>query len=266
MTKSTSEPNGSDQKVALVTGGARRIGRAIALALADAGWDIAVHFGASQAEAEATCADIRAGGRRAIAIQCDLEVDAQVRALLPAAANALGRVTCVVNNASLFDFDCAADFTQARLDAHMHVNLAAPVILANALHASTPDGAQAVVINLLDQKLYNLNPDFLSYTLSKAALSSATTMLAQALAPKVRVVGIAPGLTMISHIQSEDEFMAARTISPLGESSRPDEVAKSVVFAADNRALTGSTILVDAGQHLVPLARDFSLIHRKPQS
>lgn len=252
------------RKVALVTGGAKRIGREIALALAAAGWDIAVHYRTSSEDAEKTAADINAIGRRAIAIACELSDEVAVRNLLPQVALLLGPVSCVVNNASLFDYDGAADFTYARMDAHMHANLAAPVLLAQALHLATPAGSQSVVINLLDQKLYNLNPDFLSYTLSKAALQSATTMLAQALAPSVRVVGVAPGLTMISHIQSDDEFTAAHALSPLGESSRPEEVAKAVVFAADNRAITGSTLLIDAGQHLLALPRDFSLLHRKP--
>ena len=264
MTSSTTTAELPAQKVALVTGGAKRIGREIALALAAAGWDIAVHYRQSSTDADLTAADIVALGRRAIAIQCELSDEAAVRNLLPAVAARLGRVSCVVNNASLFDYDGAADFTYARLDDHMHANLAAPVLLAQALHVATPPGSQSVVINLLDQKLYNLNPDFLSYTLSKAALQSATTMLAQALAPSVRVVGVAPGLTMISHIQSDEEFSAAHALSPLGESSRPEEVAQAVVFAADNRALTGSTLLIDAGQHLLALPRDFSLLHRKP--
>lgn len=264
MMTSKRDRSSYNSKTALVTGAARRIGRAIALEMADAGWDIAVHFGESRTDAEKLVGELRARGRRAAAIQCDLGDEAAVRSLLPAAVAALGPVSCLINNASLFDFDSAADFSHKRLDAHMRINLAAPVILANALCEATPDGEQAVVINLLDQKLYNPNPDFLSYTLSKAALASATTLLAQALAPKVRVVGVAPGLTMISHIQSEDEFAETHAMSPLGESSRPDEVARTVVFAAENRALTGSTILVDAGQHLMPLSRDFSLIHRKP--
>ncbi len=253
----------SDQpKTALVTGGAKRIGRVIAIALAKRGWDVVVHYGRSEAEAQATVRDIKALGRRAVAITCDLMDEAAVKTLLPRAVAALGPVLCVVNNASLFDHDNAQSFSMTMLDAHMHANLAAPVLLAQALHDATPAGAQAVVINLLDQKLFNLNPDFLSYTLSKAALHTATTMLAQALAPKVRVVGVAPGLTMVSHMQSPDEFAATHALSPLGESSRPEEVADAVVFAAENRALTGSTILIDAGQHLLPLQRDFSFIKR----
>jgi NAD(P)-dependent dehydrogenase (short-subunit alcohol dehydrogenase family) len=162
----------------------------------------------------------------------------------------------VVNNASLFDYDSAADFSMARLDAHMHANVAAPLLLAQALHAATPDGAQAVAINLLDQKLYNLNPDFLSYTLSKAALHTATTMLAQQLAPKLRVVGIAPGITMVSGDQTEAGFAHAHQQTPLGRSSTPEDISDAVVYAAGARALTGTTLLVDGGQHLLPLPRD----------
>lgn len=243
-------------KVALVTGAGRRIGRAIALGMARAGWDVGVHYGSSEAEALQVVAEIAALGRRAIALQCELADEDAVRQLLPRAAAALGAVCCVVNNASLFDYDNAAGFTLARLDAHMHANVAAPILLAQALHAATPDSGQAVVINLLDQKLYNLNPDFLSYTLSKAALHAATTMLAQELAPKLRVVGIAPGLTMVSGDQGVDGFAKAHTQTPLGRSSTPDDIVEAVLYAAGARALTGTTLLVDGGQHLAALPRD----------
>jgi NAD(P)-dependent dehydrogenase (short-subunit alcohol dehydrogenase family) len=138
----------------------------------------------------------------------------------------------------------------------MAANVTAPVLLAQALHAATPQGEQAVVINLLDQKLYNLNPDFLSYTLSKAALHAATTMLAQALAPTVRVVGVAPGITLVSGEQSEAGFTQAHRATPLGRSSTPQDIADAVVYAASARALTGTTLLVDGGQHLTPSTRD----------
>jgi NAD(P)-dependent dehydrogenase (short-subunit alcohol dehydrogenase family) len=243
-------------RVALVTGAGRRIGRAIALGLARAGWDVAVHYRASGAEALRVVEEIAALGRRAVALQCELADEAAVRALLPRAEAALGAVRCVVNNASLFDYDSATDFSAARLDAHMRANVAAPILLAQALHAATAPDAQAVVINLLDQKLYNLNPDFLSYTLSKAALQTATTMLAQQLAPTVRVVGIAPGITMLSGDQTEAGFADAHRQTPLGRSSTPEDIADSVVYAASARALTGATLLVDGGQHLVPLPRD----------
>lgn len=244
------------RQVALVTGAARRIGRAIALGLARDGWDIAVHFGHSFDEAQAVVAEIEALGRRAVALQCDLADESAVRQLLGRASAALGLVSCVVNNASLFDFDSAADFSHATLEGQMRVNLAAPILLAQALHQATPVGQQGVVINLLDQKLYNMNPDFLSYTLSKAALHTATTMLAQALAPLVRVVGIAPGLTMLSGTQSEAGFAQSHQATPLGRSSTPDDIADSVCYVARARALTGTTLLVDGGQHLISLPRD----------
>jgi len=248
----------STQKVALVTGAARRIGRTIALALAQRGWDVVVHYHRSAADAAATVREIEALGRRAAALCCDLADESAVRQLLPQAALAFGGtpVSCVVNNASLFDYDCAADFSQARLDAHMHANLAAPLLLAQGLYETTADGAQSVVINLLDQKLFNPNPDFLSYTLSKAALHAATTMLAQALAPRVRVAGVAPGITLVSGEQSAAGFAQAHTKTPLGRSSTPEDVAATVCFVADNGSITGTTILVDGGQHLVPSPRD----------
>ncbi|MDC8760416.1 SDR family oxidoreductase [Janthinobacterium fluminis] len=260
MTQHTTTQHGAAANVALVTGAARRIGRAIALALARDGWDVAVHYRGSAAEAEATAAEIRALGRRAAALRCDLADAEQTRQLLARAAAELGPVGCVVNNASLFEYDGAGDFSAALLEAHMRTNVAAPLLLAQALHAATPAGAQAVVVNLLDQKLYNLNPDFLSYTLSKAALHTATTLLAQALAPTVRVVGIAPGLTLVSGEQSEAGFSKAHQATPLGRSSTPDDVAASVCYVARARALTGTTLLVDGGQHLTPLPRDVMFI------
>lgn len=252
----------NNRKIALVTGGAKRLGQAIAFGLAEAGWDIVVHYGTSRQEAESTVEHIRTLGRRAVAIQCDLSKEGDVRDLLQNANSVFGKLSCVVNNASLFDYDAVANFSVECLERHMRVNLASPILLAKALHDMTDKGEQAVVINLLDQKLYNLNPDFLSYTLSKAALDSATVMLAQALAPKVRVVGVAPGLTMISHLQTHEEFALTHAMSPLGESSRPEDIAQAVVFAAGNRAMTGTTMLVDGGQHLMRMTRDFSLINR----
>lgn len=248
------------EKIALVTGGAKRIGRVLALALAQRGWDVAVHYGQSGKEAAEVVRAIEAMGRRAVALQCDLADEAAVRELLPRAAEALGAVTCLVNNASLFDYDDAGSFSYARLDAHMHANLAAPVLLARCLHDATPDGAQAVVVNLLDQKLYNLNPDFLSYTLSKAGLHTATTVLAQALAPKVRVVGVAPGISLVSGDQTEDGFAKAHCLTPLGKSSTPEDIAAAVCFVAEAPAITGTTLVVDGGQHLIPLQRDVMFI------
>ena len=242
--------------VALVTGAARRLGRAIALGLAAGGWDIAVHYGRSEADALATVAAIEALGRKAVALQCDLDDATATAALVGRAVAALGSVSCLVNNASIFEFDDAAGFSATLLERHMRTNLSAPIVLARALHAATPAGSQAVVINLLDQKLFNLNPDFLSYTLSKAALHTATTMLAQALAPAVRVVGVAPGITLTSGDQTDAGFEKAHTATPLGRSSTPDDIAATVCFVARAGAITGTTILVDGGQHLMALPRD----------
>ena len=248
------------RKTVLVTGAAKRIGRTIALAFAQRGWDVVVHYRTSEADARATVAQIEALGRRAVALQCDLADETAVRALLRRSSAVLGPICCVVNNASLFDYDTAHDFSTASLDAHMHINLSAPILLAQALFDATPDGAQASVVNLLDQKLFNLNPDFLSYTLSKAALQSATTMLAQALAPKVRVAAVAPGITLVSGNQSAAGFANAHTATPLGRSSTPDDIAAAVCFIAESPAITGTTLVVDGGQHLIPLQRDVMFV------
>lgn len=241
-----SAPGAAPARVALVTDAGRPLGRHIALGLARDGWDVAVHFRDSEAEARAVVAEIAALGRRAAALCCELTDDSAVRQLLPRAAAALGDIACVVNNAALCEYDDAAGFGLACLDAHMHVNLAAPILLAQALYAATPDGAQAVVINLLDQKRYNRHPDCWSYTLSKAALHGATTMLAQVLAPKIRVVGVATGMILPSGVPTG----AAHQGAPLGGSSTPEDVAQAVCYVAGARALTGATLLVDGGQHL----------------
>jgi NAD(P)-dependent dehydrogenase (short-subunit alcohol dehydrogenase family) len=256
MTHTTSTSNSPPARVALVTGAGRRIGRAIALGMAEAGWDIAIHYRHSANEAAQVLDAVRALGRRSVLAPCDLADEVAVRALPLQIAAELGRLDCIVNNASLFEYDKPAEFSPSLLATHMQCNVAAPLLLAQALHALTPDEGQAVVINLLDQKLYNLNPDFLSYTLSKAALHTATTMLAQALAPKLRVVGVAPGITLVSGEQAQDGFERAHRVTPLGRSSTPQDIVDAVLYAASARALTGTTLLVDGGQHLVPLARD----------
>lgn len=248
------------QPIALVTGGAKRLGREIALALARNGWDIVIHYGNSEEEARQTVLDIEALGRRAVALRADLAKESEVASLLERCAAALGEVRCVVNNAALFVHDEASNFSYASLDAHMRANLAAPIVLARALHQRLPVtavGKQAgVVVNLLDQKLFNYNPDFLSYTLAKAGLQAATTMLAQALAPKVRVVGVAPGLTMISQYQSDANFSAGQQRVPLAQPTTPEDIANAVCYVAGAVAMTGTTLLVDGGEHLLASPRD----------
>ena len=249
--------------VALVTGAGRRIGRAIALALAGAGWRVAVHFGTSRAAAEQTVADIEALGGVAAAFDCDLSSEAETSRLVGRVQAYFDRIDAVVNNAGRFEYDDAASFSAASLNAHIAPNLIAPIILARDLSAAVRQrgiDARGVVVNLLDQKLWNYNSDFLSYTLSKAALEAANTMLAQSLAPSVRVVGVAPGLTLPSHMQSTEAFARTHAMAPLGRASEPKNVADAVVFAASNSAITGTTIVVDGGQHLVGFARDFSMM------
>jgi NAD(P)-dependent dehydrogenase (short-subunit alcohol dehydrogenase family) len=245
-----------EPRIALVTGAGRRIGRAIALALARDGWDVAVHYATSRKEALATVADIEALGRRAVAVNRDLAVERGVRNLLAECTAELGLVTCVVNNAAIFEYDTPTRFKPDLLARHMRLNTAAPVLLAQCLHAALADDQRGVVINLLDQKLANPNPDFLSYTLSKSALAYATTVLAQALAPKVRVAAVAPGVTMQSIHQTELGFSAAHSQTPLGRSSTPEDIGQAVVYLANAPAVTGATLLVDGGQHLVRSTRD----------
>ncbi len=248
-------------RTVLVTGAAKRLGRQIALALAAGGWRVAVHYRGSQADAQTTAAECAALTPGAATFQADLGDEAAVRALLPTVAAQMGAVDAVVNNASLFEHDTAGSFSFAALDAHLRTNTGAAVLLTQALHAHVKErGATGAVVNLLDQKLWNPNPDFFSYTLSKAALEAANTLMAQAFAPSLRVVGVAPGLTLTSHMLSDEKFEALHKLSPLGRSSTAADVAATVKFALENNSITGTTLLVDGGQHLMKFDRDFSLM------
>lgn len=265
-------------RTALVTGAGKRLGREIALGLAKAGWRVAVHYNSSEAEALQTAKDCLAviDSTPALAtslpssdphrfiFQANLADEAATRQLLPQVVSQLGPVHAVVNSAALFEHDDVQSFSYANLAQHWATNTGAAIVLAQALHqhcqARGAQAADAVVINMLDQKLWNPNPDFLSYTLSKAALEAANTLLAQALAPQVRVVGVAPGLTLTSHMLADDKFQQLHKLSPLGRSSSAEDVVSTVVFAMHNRAITGTTLLVDGGQHLMKFERDFSLM------
>jgi NAD(P)-dependent dehydrogenase (short-subunit alcohol dehydrogenase family) len=258
----------STRPVVLVTGAARRVGRVIALDLAAHGFDIALHFRSSRDEAEATAVEVRALGARAQCFAADLSDEAACRALVPAAAKTMGRLDAVVNNASHFEYDNAETFSHAAMEAHWRANTAPAVLLAQALASHlkgcSRDHEGGCVVNLLDQKLWNPNPDYFSYTLSKAALEAATTLLAQALAPQVRVVGVAPGVTLVSGTAMDDDsFKQAHQMTPLGRSSTPDDVARTVRFAIESRAITGTTILVDGGQHLLAQPRDVAFLTPK---
>jgi NAD(P)-dependent dehydrogenase (short-subunit alcohol dehydrogenase family) len=248
-------------RTVLVTGAAKRLGREIALALAASGWQVAVHFRSSSQDAARTAGECRALGPASECFQADLAEEAQVRGLLPRVVAHFGAVDAVVNSASLFEHDVIGSFSPEALSAHLRTNTVAPILLAQALHGHlvSRNGTGAVV-NLLDQKLWNQNPDFLSYTLSKAALEAANTMLALALAPQLRVVGVAPGLTLTSPMLSQEKFEQLHRLSPLGRSSTSQDVAGAVRFALENSSITGTTLLVDGGQHLMRFDRDFSLM------
>jgi NAD(P)-dependent dehydrogenase (short-subunit alcohol dehydrogenase family) len=243
--------------VALVTGGARRLGREIALELAAQGWDVAVHYGTSQTQAQDTVQELRALGAEACAFAADLADEAACRALVPAVLSHFGRLHAIVNNAALFEYDDVQTFSHTLMDRHWRSNVAPAVLLAQALHAHLEGGtATGCVVNLLDQKLWNPNPDYLSYTLSKAALEAANTLLAQALAPRVRVCGVAPGVTLPSGPMDQAGFEAAHRLTPLLRSSTGLDIARAVRFLLDSPAITGTTLLVDGGQHLSAQARD----------
>ena len=251
----------SPSPVVLVTGAAKRLGRAIALSLAASGWRVAVHYRGSVDDAIKTVAKCSIKSLASEGFQCDLEDEAAVRALVPRVVAHFGQIDAVVNSASAFEQDDIGSFGFAALEKHLRANTAAPILLAQALHTHvTARQARGAVVNLLDQKLWNQNPDFLSYTLSKAALEAANTMLAMALAPAVRVVGVAPGLTLTSHLLTDAQFEALHKLSPLGRSSTPEDVVATVQFALNNTSITGTTLLVDGGQHLMKFKRDFSLM------
>ena len=254
-------------RTVLVTGSARRLGRDMALALARAGWQVAVHYRDSQDDAMQTVAECANLSGDSAAFDADFFDEESVRSLVPRVVERFGRLDAVVNNASLFEHDDAQSFSYVALEAHLRSNTGAPILLSQALHAHVQervaagdDSAQGAVVNVLDQKLWNQNPDFLSYTLSKAALEAANTILALALAPRVRVVGVAPGLTLTSHMLSQEKFETLHAMSPLGRSSSPEDIASAVCFALENRAMTGTTLLVDGGQHLQRFERDFSMM------
>jgi NAD(P)-dependent dehydrogenase (short-subunit alcohol dehydrogenase family) len=235
---------------ALVTGAAKRLGRAIALALAEDGYAVAVHYNRSRAEAETTVADIAKRGGRAAAIGADLAEGAAAGAILARAAEALGSVGVLVNNASLFERDLLASVTPESWRAHMAVNLEAPVFLTQAFARALPKGASGSVINMIDQKVLNLSPFYLSYTAAKAGLWALTRTLALELAPRIRVNAIGPGPTLPNATQTEVEFARYAGAMPLGRAVGLDEVTRTVRYILAMPSLTGHLIPIDSGEHL----------------
>jgi len=235
-------------RAALVTGGGKRIGRAICLALAGAGHDVAIHYRSDPEEAEAVAESVRALGRRAVILKADLTDEDQVRGLIPAAVAELGPLSVLVNNASVFENDAVGGLSRETWDKHLDTNLRAPVVLAEAFADQAPDGS--VIVNLLDQRVLKPDPRFFSYALSRNGLWWATRTLAQALAPRIRVNGVGPGPTLPSIHQSEADFAAEAAGTLLQKPGSPEAVAAAVVWLVQADMVTGQMIAVDGGQHL----------------
>jgi len=237
-------------KAALVTGAARRIGRRIALELAADGWAVALHYKASAEEAAGAVEEIEQAGGRAVALQANLASEAESSALVPRAVEALGPLGCLVNNASVFELDLHDTATRESWDRHIEPNLRAPFVLSQAFAESLPADQGGVIINLLDQRVWNPTPFFISYSLSKAGLWALTRSLALSLAPQIRVNGIGPGPALPSPRQSQSQFERQSARMPLGRGTTAEEIAAAVRFILAAPAMTGQMIALDGGQHL----------------
>ncbi len=245
---------------ALVTGGARRLGRAMALALAERGVDVAVHYVGASDEADETVADIQALGRKAVALHADLLIESEMEALLPNAVSALGKpLDVLINNASIFEYDTLQTATRDSWDRHMESNLRAPFVLTQKFAAQVPDTgtdaasesiATGCVINIVDQRVRKLTPEFMSYTLAKMGLWAFTQTAARALAPRIRVNAIGPGPTMQGARQSAKHFNDQRAATILRRGSNPADIVTAMNYLLDSPATTGQLLCVDAGQHL----------------
>lgn len=241
----------ADPRTALVTGAAKRLGRAIALDLARHGWNIALHYNASEREARVTCEDVRSAGGRSALINADLAREEDVAQIVPRAVAELGPLTALINSASVFENDQWYSADRASWDKHLNVNLRAPLVLAQNFAKQLPRDAHGSIVNLLDQRLFRPAPDFLSYGVSRAGLHWLTPVLAQALSPRIRVNAVAPGPTLKAARQSAAHFERERASTILGHGSEPQDICDAVRYLLEARSVTGQTIVVDGGQHLI---------------
>ena len=236
---------------ALITGAGKRIGRALALGLAEHGFDIGVHYNTSADDAEEVAKQIQSGGRKAFALGADLFDESAVSALMDNARDALGPINLLINSASTFENDDLEDFTTESWNTHFNVNLFAPIKLAQAFAAQIDKKANNLVINITDQRTRKLTPQFFTYTLSKSALQSATITMAQALGPKaIRVNAIAPGPTLKNWRQSDDDWAAQQAATVLGVGASPEDILAGVMYLHSAHSVTGETITIDGGQNL----------------
>ncbi len=252
-------------RTVLVTGAAKRLGREIALYFAREGWNVIIHYGQSAQEAQAVVDEMHGLGVKAVALQANLSRQAEIETLIKKSIDQFSRIDCLINSAAIFEYDRPSQedhlVSADLIEQHTQINLAAPVLMAQAMfcHLKTQPISKDFVpatIQILDQKLINLNPDYFSYTLSKSALLTATEMMARDFAPYMRSVGLAPGITLPSGDQSQSEFEKAHQVTPLGHSSSAQDIASAAFFLANANAITGTTLYVDGGQHLLASDRD----------
>ena len=242
----------SNKGTVLITGSGARIGRTIALDLAHNGWSVAVHYRSSRQDAEDLVAEIQSTtGARAQAFAANLADEAETAALIPQVTAALGPVTALINNASTFENDTIETMTRASWDRHIETNLRAPLLLSQIFARELTEGEKGCIVNLLDQRVLKLTPQFLSYTLSKTALWTLTQTLAQALAPNIRVNAVGPGPTLQNERQSEQDFQRQVDATLLKRRTDPQEIADAIRFILSAEAMTGQMIAIDGGQHLI---------------
>ena len=248
------------QRAALVTGGGRRIGEGIAKALAADGWFVYIHCHKSSDQASEVLQEIKSYNGNGIVVNQDLSEPGAAESLMRKVENGPAPLTALINNASLFEYDTVATITEKSLDEHFAVNVRSPTILSKVFADSLRKGTTGCIINILDNKVYAINPDYLSYTISKVALQGVTSALAMALAPKVRVNGIAPGITLESGNQGNASFIKGQTMSPMGHVSSVEDITRSVLFILNSSFINGNVITIDGGQSLQKLARDVAFI------
>ena len=247
-------------KNVLVTGAAKRLGRAIALDLASAGWNVAVHYHGSQEDADSAVQQVRGFGVKAAALKCNLSRESEVVTLVERAAHEIGPLTALINSASLFENDDWQSATRQSWDDHIETNLRAPLVLSQSFAKQLPDGAQGNIINIIDQRVLKPTPQFLSYSLSKAGLHWLTTTLAQGMGPRIRVNGIGPGPTLRNARQSQEDFDRQRQATVLKRGADPADICAAVRYLLDTPAVTGQMLAVDGGQHLIWQTPDVQVI------